>query len=83
MCNGVEIPCGIKSANPKPFLTGAFKAGIVAFGFGSESVDFLERDTITINGKPVIIGQSNIFCAASVFLTIVPLFMITRTFGAL
>ena len=35
-----------------------------------------ERNPLTVNGKPVIIGNGNIFCAASMFFTIVPVFMI-------
>lgn len=35
-----------------------------------------ERNTLTVNGKSVIIGNGNIFCAASMFFTIVPVFMI-------
>ena len=82
MSDGVQILCGIKSANPKTFLTGAFETGIVTFGFGSESVDFLEGDAITINGKAVIVGERNIFCAASVLLAIIPILVIARTLSA-
>ena len=35
-----------------------------------------ERNTVTVNGKSIIIGNGNVFCAASMFFTIVPVFMI-------
>ena len=38
-----------------------------------------ERNTLTVNGKSVIIGNGNVFCAAFVFLAIVPVLMITGT----
>lgn len=79
MSNGIEIFYSIFTVNPKPFLTGLFETSIVSFGFGSERINFLKRDTVTVNGKSVIIGNGNVFCAAFVFLAIVPVFMITGT----
>ena len=53
------------------------ETGVVAFGFASEGIDFLERDTLAVNRKSVIVGNGNIFCTAFVFLTVVPIFMVT------
>ena len=75
MSNGIEIFCSIFTVNPKPFLTGLLETSIVSFGFGSERINFLKRNTLTVNGKSVIIGNGNVFCAASMFFTVVPVFM--------
>ena len=79
MSNGIEICNSIFTVNPKPFLTGLFETGIVSFGFGSERINFLKRDTVTVNGKSVIIGNGNVFFTAFMFFTVVPVFMITGT----
>ena len=79
MSNGIEIFCSIFAVNPKPLLTGLFETCIVSFSFGSERINFLKRNTLTVNGKSVIIGNGNVFCTASMFFTIVPVFMITGT----
>lgn len=79
MSNGIEICNSIFTVNPKPFLTGLIETSIVSSGFGSKRINFLKRDTVTVNGKSVIIGNGNVFCAAFVFLAIVPVFMITGT----
>ena len=79
MGNGIQIPRGVKPSYRKPFLSGAFEAGIVTLGFGSEGIDLFERNTLAVNGKAVIVGNGNVFCAASVFLAIVPIFVFTRT----
>lgn len=76
--NGIQILCRIKTANPKAFLTGLLKTGIVPLRLGSESIDFLKGNTITVCWKSVIIGKSNVFCTAPVFLSVVPTFMIAR-----
>ena len=41
--------------------------------------DLLEGNTLTINGKSVIIRERNIFCAAPMLLAVVPVFMIAGT----
>lgn len=58
MRDRIEILSGVKAANPKTFLTGRFETGIVSFGFGAHSVDFLERNTFAVNGKTVIVRQT-------------------------
>lgn len=79
MSNGIEIFCSIFTVNPKPLLTGLLETSIVSFNFGSERINFLKRNTLTVNGKSIIIGNGNVFCAAFVLLAIVPVFMITGT----
>ena len=79
MSNGIEICNSIFTVNPKPFLTGLFETSIVSSGFGSERINFLKRNTLTVNGKSVIIGNGNVFCATSMFFTVVPVFMIAWT----
>lgn len=76
--NGIQILCSIKFVNPKTFLIGAFKTEIVTLGFGSERVNFLKRNTVTINGKAIVIRKSNVFGA--VLFTIEPILVIARTF---
>lgn len=79
MSNGIEIFCSIFTVNPKPLLTGLFETSIVSFSFGSKRINFLKRDTVTVNGKSVIIGNGNVFFTAFMFFTVVPVFMITGT----
>ncbi len=78
--NGIQILCSIKFVNPKTFLIGAFKTEIVVLGFGSERVNFLKRNTVTINGMAIVIRKSNVFGAAAVLFTIEPTLVIARTF---
>ena len=84
MSNGVEIGSTVAVMNPQPLLPGSLKAGVVTLTFGTESVSSLERKAVTINGKTVVIGNGDVLGAASVFLAVVPVFVIAgagRGFG--
>ncbi len=48
MSNGIEICNSIFTVKPKPLLTGLFETSIVSFGFGSQRINFLKRDTVTV-----------------------------------
>ena len=72
MSNGVEIGNTVAVMNPKALLTGVLKAGVVTLAFGPESVSSLKGKTGAVNGKTVVIGNSDILGAAAVFLAIVP-----------
>ena len=71
MRDRIKIFGCVHTVNPKPFLSGLLETGVVAFGFGSEGVDFFERDTIAVNRKSVTVVNGNIFCATLVFLPVV------------
>ena len=55
MCDSVQISCGIDAMYPEAFLTGRFKAGVIAFRLGTKRINFLERNAFTVNGKSVIV----------------------------
>ena len=76
MCNGIKILCCFEAVYPQTFLTCLLESGVVTFGFGSERIDFLDRNALTVNGKSVIIRECNIFCAAPMLLAVIPVFMI-------
>ena len=77
MSNGVEIGNTVAVMNPKALLTGVLKAGVVTLTFGPESVSSLKGKTGAVNGKTVVIGNSDILGAAAVFLAIVPVLVVT------
>lgn len=79
MSNGVEIGNTVAVMNPKALLTGVLKAGVVTLTFGPESVSSLKGKTGAVNGKTVVIGNSDILGAAAVFLAIVPVLVVTGT----
>ena len=75
MSNCIKIFNGITAADKNSFPACLLKARIVSFGFCSESIN---RFISYINGKPVIIGNSYVFCATAVFLAVIPTFAIAR-----
>lgn len=75
--NRVQIGGAVEVANPKTFLAGTLKAGIVTLALGSESVDTLEAETVAVNGKTVVVGNVLVLCTATVFLAVVPIFVVT------
>ena len=79
MCDSIKILCCIKAVNPQSFLPRLLESRVVSFSFGSQGVNLLEGNTLTINGKSVIIRERNIFCAAPMLLAVVPVFMIAGT----
>ena len=75
MSNCIKIFNRIAAADKNSFPTCLLKARIVSFGFCSESINgFISY----INGTPVIIGNSYVFCATAVFLAVIPTFVIAR-----
>ena len=74
----VEVRRACAAAHPQPFLTCGFEAGIVALALCTQGVCSLEAEAATVNGKSVVIGNGFIFRAATVFLAVVPVFVVTR-----
>ena len=76
---GVQIGGTVCVTNPKTFLTGSLKAGVVAFTFGAKGISPLEMRAFPVNGKPVGLRDRFVFGAAPVFLSVVPVFVVTGT----
>ena len=74
----VEIRSACTVPYPHTFLTCGFEAGIVTLALCTQGVCPLETEAATVNGKSVVIGNGFIFRAASVFLAVVPVFVVTR-----
>lgn len=64
MSNGVEIFSGFAVFNPKPLLSGGFETGVVSLTFGTQSINRLKSVGIPVDGKPVIIGNGDVFSTA-------------------
>ena len=79
MSNKIQILNGVKTMYSHTLLSCLLETCIVTFDFCSQCVNFLKRNTVTVNGKFVIIGKSNIFGASSIFLAIIPAFVIAQT----
>lgn len=79
MGNCVEIFGAVAVVDPQAFLPGAFESGIIPFALRAESIDALKAQTITVNGEAVVVGDGFVPGTASVFLTVVPVFMLTGT----
>ena len=67
--------------NPKSFLASILEAGVVAFTFRTEGVGALEGSAGSVDGKTVIIRDGDVFGAAAVLLSIVPILVIARAFA--
>ena len=78
MSQCIEVRRAGAGAHPQPFLTCGFEAGIVTLALCTQGVCSLETEAATVNGKSVVIGNGFIFRAASVFLAVVPVFVVTR-----
>ena len=78
MSQRIEVCRAGSIAHPQPFLTCGFEAGIVTLALCTQGVCSLETEAATVNGKSVVIGNGFIFRAASVFLAVVPVFVVTR-----
>ena len=76
MSNCIKIFNRIAAADENSFAACLLKARIVSFGFCSESINGFKGYRASINGKPVIIRNSYVFSAATIFLTVIPAFMI-------
>lgn len=80
MSERIEILRAVVVAHPKAFLTSGFESGVVALALGAQSINGFEMCTLPVDGKPVIIRDGDIFGAAAIFLTIVPVCVVTGTF---
>ena len=72
----VEVCRACAIAHPQPFLTCGFETRIVTFTLRPLGVSPFKVETAAVNGKPVIIGNGLVFCAAPVFLAVVPVFVV-------
>ena len=79
MGDGIQISHRIAVTYKNTFAACLFKPRVVSLGFGSESIHRFKRNRASVNRQSVIIGNSNIFGTAFVFLTVVPVFVITGT----
>ena len=78
MSQCVEVRRACAAAHPQPFLTCGFEAGIVTLTLCTQGIRPLEIKTAAVNGKSVVIGNGLVFCAAPVFLAVIPVFVVTR-----
>lgn len=78
MSNGVEVFGRAAVSNPKALLPGGFKAGIVTFTFGAQSIDRLEEQGVSVQGESKRIRQRNVFGTAGA-LALVKSRIVTRT----
>ena len=74
----IEVCRAGSIAHPQPFLTCGFEARIVTLALCTQGVCPLETEAAAVNGKSVIVWNGLIFRAASVFLAVVPVFVVTR-----
>ena len=74
----IEVCRAVSVTHPQPFLTCGFEAGIVTLTLRPQGISPFERKAAAVNGKPVVIGNGLVFRAASVFLAVVPVFVVTR-----
>lgn len=81
--NGVKIGGAVGVAYPKPFLPSGFETGIVALTLGTQGIDTLEAEALAVDRETVVVGNGFVFGATAVLLSIVPVFVIARTFARL
>ena len=81
MSQRIEVCRAGSIAHPQPFLTCGFEARIVTLALCTQGVCSLETEAATVNGKSVVIGNDFIFRAATVFLAVVPVFVVAGTFA--
>ena len=79
MSQRVQVGGAVSVTDPKLFLLGCLKTRVVTFAFGMQLIGALKTRTTSVNGEPVVIWDRLVFCAASVFLAIVPVFVVTGT----
>ena len=70
MCECGKVLNGIHRAHPHTLLSHFLKSCIITLDLSAHSIDLLEWDARTVNGKTVIVGKSHKFGAASVFLAV-------------
>ena len=76
-CIEVRRACAV--THPQPFLTCGFEAGIVTLALCTQGVSPFKVEAAAVNGKPVVIGNGLVFCAAPVLLAVIPVLVATRT----
>ena len=76
MSQRIEVRRAGFIAHPQPFLTCGFETRIVTLTLCTQGVCPLETEAAAVNGKSVIVWNGLIFRAASVFLPIVPVFVV-------
>ena len=81
MSGRVKVLSGSKIAHPEALLAGSLETGIVRLTLGTQRIDGFERDRSAVNGKAVVVRNGDVFGAATVFLAVVPAFVITGTDG--
>ena len=74
----IEVCRACAVAHPQSFLTCGFEAGIVTLTLRPQGVSPFKTEAAAVNGKPVVIGNGLVFCAAPVFLAVIPVFVVTR-----
>ena len=75
----IEV-CGTCSViGPQALLSRGLEARIVSFAFSAQGIRSLEIKTAAVNGKPVVRGNDSVFNATPVFLSIVPILVVTGT----
>ena len=72
----IEVCRACAVAHPQPFLTCGFEAGIVTLTLRPQGVSPFKIEAAAVNGKPVVIGNGLVFCAAPVFLAVVPVLVV-------
>ena len=81
--DSVDVFSASAVVNPKPGLAGILEARVIAFTFGAEGVDALEGSAGSVDGKSVIVRDSDIFGAAAVLSAVVPVPVIAGTLAGL
>ena len=76
MSNAVEVLCCVHAVNPETFLAGILETGIITLDFSPHGINLFECDAFSVDGKSVVVRQGHIFGAATVFLAVVPIFVI-------
>lgn len=79
-CNvseGIQVGGAAGVTDPKALLAGSFKARIVAFTLGTQSICALKFGTFPVNGKTIVRGDRFVFGAAPVSFAVVPVFVVT------
>lgn len=77
MSERIQIGGTVGISDPKPFLSGRLKAGVVAFTFGTQGISPLELEAFSVNRQPVVGWQSEILGTAPAAFAIVPVFVVT------
>ena len=81
MRNRADVLGSGEASYPEPLLPGGFEAGIVTLAFGAQGVHGFECDAGAINGKPIVVGERDVFGAAAILLAIVVTGMVTGASG--